>query len=134
MRFLLDTTICVLIIRGRDPALLSRFTSYPVAEIGVSAITVAELQFGVERSSRPIGNQQALDRFLLPLTVVDFDHDTAVSYGPIRQQLTSTGTLIGSLDMLIAAHAMSKGLILVTNNTREFTRVPGLVVEDWSRP
>ena len=100
-------------------------------DVGVSSITVAELQFGVQKSQRPLQNQEALALFLAPLIIADFDHAAAEAYGVIRADLERQGTPIGSLDTLIAAHALSLGVTLVTDNEREFSRVPGLQVENW---
>lgn len=97
----------------------------------ISAVTLAELEFGMEYSSNPARNEQALIRFLVPLTVLPFDAAAATEYGKIRAYLQKKGTLIGALDMLIAAHARAEGLILVTNNVREFERVPELQIENW---
>lgn len=132
MKYMLDTNICVQVIRHKSPDLLRRLTQHSIAEVGISSITVAELQFGVHRSSQPARNQHALEQFLIPLAILDFDYESARAYGLVRAQLEARGTPIGSLDTLIAAQALSQDLVLVTNNTREFARVPGLVVEDWS--
>ena len=134
MKYLLDTNICVLLIRQKSPQILARLTSHPIIDIGISAITVAELQYGVQKSTRPAQNQQALDQFLLALVVVPFDEQDAVAYGQIRAYLEVQDLPIGALDTLIAAQAVQYNLILVTNNIREFTRVPGLAVEDWAKP
>ncbi|HEX8221037.1 MAG TPA: type II toxin-antitoxin system VapC family toxin [Chloroflexia bacterium] len=133
MKYMLDTSICVHLIRQKPSELLRRMTMQAVPDICVSSITVAELQYGVQRSSQPQRNQHAFEQFLIPLIILDFDYDASLTYGRIRAQLEAQGTPIGSLDTLIAAHAFSQGLTLVTNNTREFARVPGLLVEDWSR-
>ncbi len=132
MRYLLDTNICVYLIRKHPPVLLQRLSKRPIWDLAVSSITVAELQFGVRKSSLPARNQRALDEFLVPLVILDFDYDAAISYGHIRAYLEARGTPIGPLDTLIAAHTLSQELTLVTNNTREFSRVPGLTVEDWT--
>lgn len=134
MNYLLDTNICVLLIRQKSPQVLAKLTSYPITDIGISAITVAELQYGLQKSSRPAQNQHALDQFLLPLTIIPFDEQDAVAYGRIRAYLETQGLPIGALDTLIAAQAVQYNLVLVTNNIREFARVPGLAVEDWSKP
>ena len=131
MRFMLDTDICIYLIRHRPERLLRKLTAQPVGDIGVSSITVAELQYGVQRSSRPEQNAEALALFLLPLIVADFDYKAAESYGCIRAHLESSGTLIGPLDTLIAAHAVSLDVTLVTNNVAEFSHVPKLRVENW---
>ncbi|MGH3088573.1 MAG: PIN domain-containing protein [Rubrobacteraceae bacterium] len=107
------------------------FEEFEVGEIGVSVATVAELRYGVEKSARVEQNSEALDRFLLPLEIASFDLEATVSYGRIRAALERRGTPIGPLETLIAAHAISLDAALVTNNTREFERVPGLRVEDW---
>ncbi|MEA2573756.1 MAG: tRNA(fMet)-specific endonuclease VapC [Chloroflexia bacterium] len=132
MKYMLDTNVCVEMIRRKPPGLLRRIMQQPISEVGISSISVAELQFGVRRSKRPAQNQQALEQFLIPLVILDFDPAAAMAYGLVRAHLEAQGTPIGSLDTLIAAHALSHDLTLVTNNTREFARVPGLAVEDWS--
>jgi tRNA(fMet)-specific endonuclease VapC len=132
MKYMLDTNICVQIIRYKPPGLLQKLMQHPVSDVGVSSVTVAELHFGVHRSSQPAQNRHALEQFLIPLTVLDFDQDAAMSYGLTRAYLEAQGTPIGSLDTLIAAHALSRNLTLITNNTREFARVPGLMLDDWT--
>ena len=131
MRFLLDTNICIYIIKQKPPEVLQRFNAYQVGDIGISAITVAELEFGVQKSQFPTRNQQALTQFLLPLTIVDFDRAAAIIYGDIRARLEKQGIPIGSLDTLIAAHALSLQVTLITNNVKEFSRVPNLQLENW---
>jgi tRNA(fMet)-specific endonuclease VapC len=133
LKRLLDTNVCIHIIRKRPPEVLRRFERYEVGEVGVSSITIAELSYGVEKSSRPTQNRVALGGFLLPLEIVAFGPEAAAAYGRIRATLERAGTPIGPLDTLIAAHALSLGVTLVTNNTREFERVPGVRVEDWAR-
>lgn len=132
MRLMLDTNICIYIIKQKSPEVLARFNTYRVGDIAVSSITVAELQYGVQKSRQPERNQEALDQFLLPLIVVGFDQSAAMSYGVIRASLERQGRPIGPLDMLIAAHALSLGWTLVTNNVSEFVRVKGLAVENWA--
>jgi tRNA(fMet)-specific endonuclease VapC len=134
MRYLLDTNICIYIIKRSPPELYARFQSLKVGDVGVSAITYCELQFRVARSSRPEENQLALTEFLSPLEVLDFPAAAAAEYGGIRARLQSAGTPIGGYDLLIAAHALHERLTLVTNNIREFRRVPGLKVENWVNP
>lgn len=131
---LLDTNMCIYLIRQRPAHTLARFEEFEVGVIGVSVITVSELRYGAEKSARPEQNTQALDQFLLPLEVVDFGAEATKEYGRIRADLEKRGTPIGPLDTLIAAHAASLGAVLVTNNTREFERVPGLKLEDWTIP
>lgn len=131
MNVLLDTNTCIYLIKRRPAEVLGRFEEYAVGDIGVSSVTVAELYFGVQKSQRPAQNEQALEQFLLPLAVVGFDLACAVEYGRIRAALEKKGTPIGPLDTLIAAHTLSLDLTLVTNNVREFERVPGLSIENW---
>lgn len=133
MTFLLDTNICVFLIRNKSESLRAQIRSQPVGEIGVSAITESELRFGADKSSNPSNNHAVLDRFFLTLPVLAFDSGCSLYYGRVRAFLEKKGTPIGSLDTLIASHAMSAGLTLVTNNTREFKRVPGLRVVDWTK-
>jgi tRNA(fMet)-specific endonuclease VapC len=132
VKYLLDTNICVFLIRRQPPALIQRLTSHAPEGIGVSTITVAELQSGVMKSQDPPRNQAALDLFLLPLDILPFDHPASVAYGQVRADLERRGLPIGALDTLIAAHALSLGAVAVTNNVREFARVTGLAVEDWT--
>ncbi|MEN9869025.1 MAG: hypothetical protein RLZZ171_8 [Cyanobacteriota bacterium] len=131
MKFLLDTNICIYIIKQKPLEVLHKFNTYQVGDIGISSITVAELEFGVQKSQYPAKNQQALAQFLLPLEIVNFDHAAATLYGDIRARLEKQGTPIGSLDILIAAHALSLQVILITNNIKEFSRVPNLKSENW---
>ena len=131
MKVLLDTNICIYLIRQRSPEVLRRFEEYEVGEIGVSAITVAELYFGARKSQRATQNARALEQFLLPLEIAEFSFEAAVVYGDIRATLEKRGTPVGPLDTLIAAHALSLEVTLVTNNTREFARVSNLTLDDW---
>ena len=133
MRYVLDTNICIALIRKKPPTVLAHITKYSITDITISSITIAELQFGVSKSTVPHQNQQALDQFLLPFTFLAFDHTATSIYGTIRAFLEAQGTPIGVLDMLIAAQVIAHNLILVTNNTREFMRVPNLVLEDWTK-
>ena len=132
MNLLLDTNICIYLIKKRPPSVFKRFDTLAAGTLAVSSITVAELEFGVQKSQFPSQNQQALEQFLLPLMILDFDHEAARTYGKLRAWLETRGKTIGALDMLIAAHALSKGLPLATNNVREFSRVPGLKVINWA--
>jgi tRNA(fMet)-specific endonuclease VapC len=108
-------------------------TRLEVGDVGISVITVAELSYGAEKSQRPEENLRALEQFLLPFVVVDFGSAAASAYRRVRAHLERRGTPIGSMDVLIAAHALSLEATIVTNNGREFQRVPGLSVEDWSQ-
>lgn len=133
MRFMLDTNICIFLIRQNPPQVVRRFTRYSPGDIGMSSITLAELEYGVAKSSQPESNRRALSEFLLPLEIAPFDENTAAVYGAVRTVLERRGTPVGSLDVLIGAHALCLGVTLVTNNVREFERIPKLRVVDWSR-
>lgn len=132
MRYMLDTNICIHLIRHKPPEVLARFAALSVGDVSVSAITLAELWHGVSKSQYHERNQEALEGFLIPLIVAPFDYDAAVAYGIVRAALERQGTPIGALDTLIAAHALSLDVTLVSNNVREFSRVPGLSVVDWT--
>lgn len=131
MEYLLDTNTCIYIIRKKPIRVLERFQSLSLGSVGISSITLAELQHGVVKSVHFNENQQALHEFLVPIDILDFDYEAAMRYGEIRAYLEKTGQLIGPLDMLIAAHAKSLDVTVVTNNEKEFKRVPGLKVENW---
>ncbi|WP_298431680.1 type II toxin-antitoxin system VapC family toxin [Geobacter sp.] len=132
MKLLLDTNICIYIIKQRPATVLERFLEYQIGDIGISSITLSELRYGVSRSAHREKNAKALDEFIIPLEVVPYDEAAAHTYGDVRAALEKAGTPIGSMDMLIAAHAVSLGIPLVTNNTREFSRVPALNLIDWT--
>lgn len=131
MKYLLDTNICIHMIRKKPPKLLQKLTSFAVGDIAISSIVVAELQHGVQKSVNPTQNQQALNHFLLPFVFLSFGQVDAIVYGTIRVDLERRGLLIGPLDLLIAAQAIQHNLILVTNNTKEFSRLAQLQLEDW---
>jgi tRNA(fMet)-specific endonuclease VapC len=132
MKVMLDTNICIYLIKQQPPTVIERFLSQPVGAIGISSITAAELAYGVSKSRHASKNRHALEQFLASLEVAAFDQAAAWSYGRLRGQLEAKGTLIGSMDMLIAAHALSLEVRLVSNNLREFRRVPGLRLENWA--
>ncbi len=127
---LLDTNICIYIINAKPPAVLMRFKQYRLGDIGLCSVVAAELAFGVAKSGSA-RNRQALDMFLAPLTILPFDAAAVWVYGDLRADLERRGTPIGSLDTMIAAHALSQHALLVTNNTREFAKVPGLQLDNW---
>lgn len=131
MRYMLDTDICIYTIKRRPESVKWQFAQKKMAEICISAITYAELSFGVRNSSDPEKNRSALLSFTMYLGLAQFGAEAAEEYGEIRSYLQRRGELIGPMDMLLAAHAKSLGLILVTNNVQEFERVPGLMVENW---
>jgi tRNA(fMet)-specific endonuclease VapC len=128
---MLDTNSCIFAING-NPHVQNRFVHEFATEITISAIVESELWFGVKNSSSPEKNAHILRTFLTTVTTLPFGTEAAVEYGSIRTMLKRSGTPIGGLDALIAAHAKSAGLICVTNNVREFKRVDGLLIEDWS--
>jgi len=131
MRFMLDTDLCIALIKRKPAKMLDKLTSHAPGDVGLSTVSLAELRYGVAKSAQKERNSQALDEFLLPLEIADFDEMSAGSYGEVRAALEKAGTPIGPLDTQIGAHALSLGAVLVTQNTREFRRIPGLAVEDW---
>ncbi len=131
MKALLDTNVCIYLIRRKPIQVLECFERYAAGEIGLSSVTLAELQYGAATSQFPERNRQALEVFTLPLEIAPFDAEAAVIYGEVWFALERQGRTIGSMDLMIAAHALSLGVTLITHNTREFERVAGLQVEDW---
>ena len=130
MRFMLDTNICIYAIKHRPPEVIAALRAHESAGLGLSSVTVAELYFGVAKSGSA-RNLSALEQFLAPLELADFDRSAAAACGPLRAAMEAAGTPIGPLDTQIAAHALALGVTLVSNNTREFARVPGLRLENW---
>ena len=133
-RFMLDTDTCSYIMKRSHPLVLKRLQSVPVSDVCMSVVSKAELLYGVEVSPRRAQDAAALAAFLPYVEVVALDDDAARHYADIRADLRRRGSLIGANDLFIAAHARSRGLILVTNNTSEFERVGGLVIENWTLP
>jgi len=131
MKAMLDTNICIYIIKRHPQAVLDRFSAFPVGDIGISSITLAELEYGAAKSAQPKKNREALEEFVSPLDVAGFDRDAAEVYGRIMAALERKGLPIGATNMLIVAHALSLGAKLVTNNETEFRQVSGLCVENW---
>lgn len=132
MTYMLDTNICIYAMKNKPAKVLQRLKAEINSGICISSITLAELEHGVKRSSDPVKNEQALLRFLVPLSILPFGSAAASEYGEIKAYLQSKGTPIGPLDMLIAGHARAEDVILVTNNVREFERVPDLEIENWA--
>ncbi len=132
MKYMLDTNICIYLIKHKPPKVLKHFRSHAVGDIGMSSIALAELRYGVSKSQHVEKNRQALDEFILPLELADFDEQAAAAYGTVRAGLEKAGRPIGSMDMMIGSHALALGATLVTNNTREFRQIPDLKVVDWS--
>jgi tRNA(fMet)-specific endonuclease VapC len=131
LRYLLDTDICSYIIRDAYPALLKKIRATEVGEQGISVVTKAELLLGVRMSPRPDKDATAVVAFFSYVDILPMDDAAAQHFADVRADLKKRGTMIGANDLWIAAHARSLGLILVTNNTREFARVPGLKLENW---
>lgn len=130
LQYMLDTNICVYVIKNYPPKLRAKFNN--VAEqLCISSITLAELAYGAEKSARRLENLQAIEQFVARLDVLEFSTKAAAHYGQIRAALERTGKIVGSHDMLISAHARAEGLTVVTNNMREFRRIPGLRTENW---
>jgi tRNA(fMet)-specific endonuclease VapC len=129
-RYMLDTNICIYVMRDRPLEVRERFTRF-TDQLCISTVTLGELLYGAEKSARPAENRALADRFAAHFEVLPFSANTAAHYGEIRAELVRTGRPAGIHDMLIGAHARSEGLTIVTNNTREFERMPGLRVENW---
>ena len=130
MMYLLDTNICIYVINHKPQQVFERFRQYQLGELAVSSITASELAFGVEKSGSE-RNKQALKKFLSPLEILPYDEQAIWHYAQLRHDLQSKGQTIGSLDMLIAAHALALDVVLVTNNTKEFERIEKLKLENW---
>ena len=131
--YMLDTNICIYIIKKKPDQVIERLRHTRVPDVGVSSITLSELEYGAAKSARPEQNKVAIVEFLAPLEILPYDDMAAQEYGKVRVYLEKQGTPIGSMDMLIAAHALSLNSILVTNNESEFRRIPALKVENWAK-
>ncbi len=132
IKYMIDTNIGIYIMNQRPIEVIYKFKQFDIGEIGVSTITVSELQYGAAKSKNREVNKQRVDEFLLPFEIMPYDELAADSYGNIRCQLEKRGEKIGPLDLLIAAHAVSRDLILITNNEKEFKRVENLQLENWA--
>jgi len=131
LRYMLDTNLCIRVLRDRPPSLRARFNA--VAEgLCISTIVLTELLHGAAKSARPEHNRQEVERFAARLEVLGFDADAAGHAADIRADLERQGQVIGGYDVLIAGHARSRGLVVITGNLGEFRRVPGLRCEDWT--
>ena len=131
MMFLIDTNICIDIMNNHPPEVIQKFREIGVGNICISSITVSQLQYGACKSKQMKKNLKRLDEFLSPFEVLAYDENASNYYGKIRTNLEKQGYVIGPLDMLIAAHALSENLTLITNNEKEFNRVKSLKVENW---
>ncbi len=134
MKYMLDTNICIYLIKKKPQAVIERLEQTDISQVCISSITLSELEYGVSKSMRPEQNKMALFEFLTPVEVAHYNDVAAQKYGALRALLEKRGAPIGSLDTLIAAHALSLESILVTNNEREFDRVPELKTENWANP
>ena len=129
MKWMLDTNICIALIKQQPAKILRKLNTRAVGDVGISSITLAELEFGVAKSIQQGKNRIALEEFIIPLEVAQFDAAAAQRYGSVRASLEQRG--MPTFDMLIAGHALSLDAVLVTNNIKEFRRVTGLKLEDW---
>ena len=130
IKLMLDTNICIYIINKKPSQVFEKFAQYKIGEIGISNITACELAFGVEKSGSA-KNKAALLKFLAPLEILPFDEKAIWHYAKICHHLQQRGTPIGALDLLIASHALSLDIPLITNNTKEFERIDGLLLDNW---
>jgi tRNA(fMet)-specific endonuclease VapC len=128
---MLDTNICIYLIKRQPRKVIDKFQEIALGEIAISSVTVAEMMYGVAKSQHQDKNKVALESFLAPLEIVDFGFKAAQYFGIVRAHLEKIGAPIGAYDLMIAAHALSLGLMLITNNEREFQRIPDLIVENW---
>jgi len=133
--FMLDTDTCIFLMRGESPALAARVQSVPLQQQVMSAVTFAELAYGVQASAaaKRKQNQSVLDSLVLHLSVLDWPQDAAKHYAEIRTDLKKRGAQLGAADLMIAAHARAVGALVVTNNVKDFARVKGLEVENWTK-
>ena len=131
MKYMLDTNVCIDYMRGTDQGIKNRLLACKEDELCISSITLSELLYGVNRSSNPVKNRNALYKLLVKIEVIDYGTEASEFYGIIRNELVRRGMVIGAMEMLIAAHAMSNKLVLITHNTAEFGRISGLEIEDW---
>jgi tRNA(fMet)-specific endonuclease VapC len=131
VKYLLDTNICIYIIKKKPEEVLKRFAKLKPGDVAISTITIAELYFGIAKSSKPNENTIALQEFIQPLIIIDFTSEDSIVYGRIRAELEAKGKMIGAMDLLIASIAISRGLTLVTNNEKEFSHIKNLQIENW---
>lgn len=130
LAYMLDTNICIYVIKSYPPGLRERFNLL-ASQLCISSITLGELHYGAEKSARRAQNLEAIEQFVSRLEVLPFGEKAAAHYGQVHAELSRTGRVCGSHDMQIGGHARSEGLIVVTNNLREFERMPGLRTENW---
>lgn len=133
MSYMLDTNVIIDIIRKKRVEVLNRLSKIPNDQIFVSVIVYAELEYGASKSSDPEKNRRLVDQFLSPFSIVDYSVEAASAYGEIRNELERKGILIGPYDMLIASHAVALGAVMVTNNVKEYSRIPFITVQNWRK-
>jgi len=133
MKYLLDTNILIFLMKKGNKKLLSKIESQSFDALAISSITLAELEFGAANSSKPEVNRSVFLGVLSAINVVNFDDNCAYEYGLIRHKLKIKGSPIGPMDMLIAATAIANDLIMITNNVKEFEKVEGLKIQDWTK-
>jgi tRNA(fMet)-specific endonuclease VapC len=132
MKYMLDTNICIYIIKEKPRKVINKFHALDIGDICISSITLAELEYGVEKSDYKERNRLALTGFLSSIDILPFSEKAATEYGKIRANLERQGNIIGAYDLMIGAHALSEELILVTNNVKEFKRIADLSLENWA--
>jgi|ERR1017187_3842455 tRNA(fMet)-specific endonuclease VapC len=132
MRYMLDTDICVYASRKNRPQVIARVGKHSPGDLVISTVTYGELRFGAEKSAQPNAALRVLNEFIEAVPVVPLENQTAEHYGRIRHLLERQGRAIGANDLWIAAHCLQLGLTLVTNNEREFSRIPNLAIENWT--
>ncbi len=128
---MLDPNICIYIIKNKPRSVKEKFREFEIGELCISTITVSELMYGAYKSEQIEKNLKAIESFLMPFEIVDYDYIASIEYGKIRANLEKKGQVIDNMDMQIAGHALALDLVLVTNNTREFERVEGLGLDNW---
>jgi len=128
---MLNTNICIYIIKNKPKSVKERFREFEIGELCISTITVSELMYGAFKSEDTEKNLKAIESFLMPFEIVDYDFTASVEYGKVRAYLEKKGRVIGNMEMQIAGHALALDLVLVTNNTKEFERVEGLRLDNW---
>jgi len=131
MNFLFDTNICIYLLNKKYEKIIDRIELEGIENIAISSLTIAELEFGIEKSSQKERNRMALMGFLLPFKIISFNQNDAYEYGIIRNDLQKKGKIIGNMDLLIGSQAISRDLILVTNNEKEFERIENIRIENW---
>lgn len=131
MKIFIDTNICIYLINKKSELLIEKFRKFKTGEIGVSSITYSELIYGAYNSAKVQQNLNALSEFFLPLEIIPFDSQAAFTYGQIRATMKKSGIVIGPMDLLIGSHALSMEIPVVTNNEKEFRKIPGLQTINW---